>query len=115
MIILAFSNKTSKKIPQIVCRKYKHVAPIIPNDNKLIMYQFVKSGHVEKIQIHARDLKILQTHGWDFVYLDGCCLPHDFDAKAALTCVQMTKQIIKMRNIFIQTPFALYKKLKCTT
>ena len=64
MIIIAFSNKTSKKFAQLVCRKFKHVAPIIPDGRFLIMYQFVRPGYVEKIKLGTRDLKILKAHGF---------------------------------------------------
>ena len=37
MIIIAFSNKTSKIFPRIFCGKLKHVAPIIINNNRMIM------------------------------------------------------------------------------
>lgn len=115
MIIFAFSNKTSKKIPQIICKKYKHVAPIVTKGDKLTMYQFIKYGHVEIINLRSRDLKILQSHGWKFIYLTDASQPDDFNLHNAITCVHMAKKIIKMQNIFIQTPLALYKKLKNDT
>lgn len=112
MIILAFSRKTSKKIPQIICRKYKHVAPIVPNGKVLVLYQFIRPGHIEKITLYARDLKILNANGWDFVYIDGISIPHDFNVNNAITCVDLSKRIIKMKNAFVQTPWGLYKKIK---
>ena len=41
MIIIAFTNKTSKIIPKIMCRKMKHVAPIFVDKNRLKLIQFV--------------------------------------------------------------------------
>ena len=113
MIIIAFSKKTSKILPNLICRKYKHVAPIIPYGKELIMHQFVRPGDVAKIKIQIRDLTILKSHGWDFVYIDGATLPHDYNAQYARTCVDLTKRIFCIKNIFIQTPLALYKKIKC--
>lgn len=113
MIIIAFSKKTSKILPNLICRKYKHVAPIIPDGKELIMHQFVRPGDVAKIKIQIRDLTILKSHGWDFVYIDGATLPRDYNAQYARTCVDLTKRILCIKNIFIQTPLALYKKIKC--
>lgn len=112
MIIIAFSNKTSRLIPNILCRKLKHVAPIVPHNNKLIMYQFVKRGYVEKITLRVRDMKILGAHGWTFAYIDGITPPHDFNPYAAHTCVDLSKRAIGMRNWRIQTPLGLYKALR---
>lgn len=111
MIIIAFSNKTSKFIPNILCRKYKHVAPIVPRDNELIMYQFVAPGRIEKIKLHMRDIKILKIHGWDFIYIDGITPPHDFYPYCAKTCVDLTKRAIGIQNWRIQTPLGLFKEL----
>ena len=112
MIIIAFSNKTSKKFAQLVCRKFKHVAPIIPDGRFLIMYQFVRPGYVEKIKLSARDLKILKAHGWQFIYINGIDVPYDFNMRTAYSCVDLAKRAINMHNIFVQTPLALYKRLK---
>lgn len=111
MIIIAFSNRTSKFIPNILCKKFKHVAPIVPRDNTLIMYQFVRHGHIEQIKLHMRDIKVLKAHGWDFLYMDGASLPHDFNPYRARTCVDLTKRAIGLKDWHIQTPLALYKNL----
>lgn len=111
MIIIAFSNKTSRTVPNILCRRFKHVAPIVPHGNKLIMYQFVSYGHVEKIILRMRDIQILKAHGWFFIYIDGALPPYDFAPYLARTCVDLTKRAINMNNWRIQTPLGLYKKL----
>ena len=111
MIIIAFSNKTSQFIPNILCRKLKHVAPIVPHNNKLIMYQFVKRGCVEKINLRVRDIKILGAHGWKFVYIDGITPPHNFNPYTARTCVDLSKRAIGIRDWRIKTPQRLYKAL----
>ena len=110
MIIVAFSDKTSKILPRMFCGKWKHVAPIVATQDNLIMYQFVRRGHIEKIKLKMRDIKILNEHGWRFVYL-SCALPHDFNPTTARTCVEMTKRAIGLSNRYIQTPGALFQHL----
>lgn len=114
MIIIAFSNKTSKVIPNILCRKLKHVAPIVPHNDTLVMYQFIKRGCTEKIVLQIRDIKILQAHGWRFIYMNGVTTPHDFNPYVAYSCVDLTKRAIGIRNWRIQTPLGLFKMLKIT-
>ena len=111
MIIIAFSNKTSKFIPNILCRKFKHVAPIVPRGNKLIMFQFIAPGRIEKIALRVRDIKILKTHGWRFVYLQNAQV-HNVNTSRVLSCVQLAKCMIGMRCPHIQTPNALYNMIK---
>lgn len=111
MIIIAFSNKTSKIFPRIFCGKLKHVAPIIINNNRMIMMQFVRPGVIHKIHLKMRDINILAKHGWKFVYINSKYtdihnLPYP------ITCVQITKKIIQLSDWRIQTPCALYKKLR---
>lgn len=110
MIIIAFSDKTSKILPQIFCGNLKHCAPIEPTQDFLIMHQFISHHNVTKIKLNSRDIKILQAHGWRFVYLPQD-LPRDLDTCRAMTCVQFCKYAIGMHNIFIQTPGALYRKI----
>ena len=112
MIIIAFSNKTSKTIPNVVCRKLKHTAPIVPHNDKLIMYQFISYGRVEKIPLRMRDIQILKAHGWKFIYIDGIRLPYEFNPYTACTCVDLAKRAIGIRNWRIQTPLGLYKELR---
>lgn len=111
MIIIAFSNKTSKIIPNIVCRKYKHVAPIVPHNDKYIMYQFISPGKIKKIVLRLRDITVLHAYGWDFLYLENKDVSYNFAVYHARTCVDFTKRIIGLKNIFIQTPWKLYKTL----
>ncbi len=110
MIIIAFSDKTSKILPRIFCGKLKHVAPIVVRGDKMMLYQFVRYGNIVKIPLLARDIEILKAHGWRFVYLQRA-LPWPIDFRRTYTCVQLAKSMIGMHNIFIQTPGALYRKL----
>ena len=45
MIIIAFSDKTSKILPRFFCKKFLHVAPILINNDKVCMYQFVSKNN----------------------------------------------------------------------
>lgn len=111
MIIIGFSDKTRKILPHICCGQMKHVAPIAVRGAELVLYQFVRRGHVQQIKLKMRDIKILGAYGWRFVYVP-CALPQEFDTHGVWTCVQLTKRAIKMKNIWIQTPDALYNRIK---
>lgn len=111
MIIIGFTHKTSKVLPRIFCRRWRHVAIFVPDKKKLIMYQFVRHGNIVKIQLNTRDIKILGRYGWRFVCVTGTP-PRDFEKLRALTCVQMAKNAIELQANFIQTPDALYKKVR---
>lgn len=111
MIIVAFSNKTHKKTVRICCRHFCHVAPIVIQGGHMVLYQFVQRGNITKINLRPRDLNILMQYGWVFVPLPGGAV-QNFDKMRARTCVQMTKNAIGMRKHFVQTPWALFQRLK---
>lgn len=111
MIIIAFSRKTSKLIPRIFCKKYRHVAPIVVDGDEMIMLQFVCTKNIAPIKLRMRDIKILAQHGWDFIYVP-CALPHDFSLRKVRTCVELTKRALDIHDRKILTPFALYKKIR---
>jgi hypothetical protein len=108
--LLRFAIKLQKKLPRVLCRKFKHTAPIWVHNDKIIMYQFIKNKNIKKIVLQMRDLKILQKFGWRFVYIIGS-LSHDFINTNAVTCVNFTKAAIGLKKPAIQTPLALYKYL----
>lgn len=111
MIIIGFANKTSKILPRVCCRYFKHVAPIITDGGKMQMYQFIKRGKIKKIDLKMRDIKTLGRHGWRFIYLTDA--PNlNRQNKKCVTCVQFTKHIIGIKNWTIQTPWQLYQALK---
>ena len=112
MIIIAFSNKTSLCLPRVICRKLKHAAPIVPDGTELVMDQFVRRGYVKKIRLRFRDIKILNAHGWKFVYVDGATISSDFNYDNAWSCVDLSKRALNIQNWRIQTPLALYKLCK---
>ena len=110
MVIIAFAPKSSKLLPNIFCKHFRHCSVLFRNKNKFIMLQFVSRKHVEQIELQKRDIGILAAHGWRFIYLP-CDIPHEFNPNTAWSCVNMAKHAIKMKSVTIQTPYALYKKL----
>ncbi len=108
MIIIAFSRKTAKILPRLFCSKWKHVAPIVVHNDKIIMYQFVKYDDIQPIPLRMRDIGILGQYGWEFIFLEQNST-HNFNTHHAYTCVQFTKRVIGISNYLIQTPDALYK------
>ena len=110
MSYIGFSNYSNKFHAKLFCRKYKHCAPIITNNDSVIIYQFVNINKIVKIPIHKKDLKTLKKHGWKLIKY-----PIDTEhilETHCLTCVQFTKKACGIKDIKIQTPFALFKYLK---
>lgn len=111
MIIIAFSDKTSKILPRIFCSDLKHCAPIMVNNNTMTMYQFISRNNIAKIKLNMRDIRILQRHGWKFIYLP-VNTPYEIHSYRAWTCVQFCKHVIGLHNICVQTPRGLYNAIK---
>lgn len=113
MIIIAFAQNTSKLLPKITCRHFRHCAPIVPTSKpgkNLVMYQFIHKRHIEQIPINMRDIKLLRAHGWQFVYIPRD-LPHQFNPNDAYSCVDLSKRAIGLNARTIWRPDALYKYL----
>ena len=110
MMIIAFSENTSKILPRILCRKYRHCAPIVCDEHGLIMYQFINRKNIVKIKLSQRDITILRTHGWKFIYISPN-VKINLDCAHAYSCVNLSKRALNIHSIFIQTPYALYKYL----
>ena len=109
MLYIGFSNYSKKIHARLFCSKYKHCAPIIINDNTVIIYQFVHINKIVKIFIQKKDLKILRRHGWKIVKYSSN--PKQFSDLFCFTCVQFTKKVCGIKNISIQTPLALFNYL----
>ncbi len=109
MVIIGFSDKTSKIIVQLVCGHFKHCAIITKHANKFVLHQFVKRNYIEQIIITKRHIAQLELNGWVFIYLNSP--PRHFNKKC-WTCVSYAKHAIGIKNLFIQTPNSLYKYLK---
>lgn len=109
MLIVGFSDKTSKKFVRLVCGHFKHCVVIVPHANKIVLHQFVKKDKVVHIPITNRSITQLKQNGWIFIYMD--IKPFQFNT-SAWTCVSYVKHAIGLKKFWIQTPNALYKYLK---
>lgn len=110
MIYIGFSTRSHKISARILCRKYRHCAPVLITQDKCIMYQFIARGKISLIALRLKDLNILKHYGWKFIKYD-CNFTPALKSKS-YTCVQFTKQSIGINKITIQTPNALLKYLK---
>ncbi len=111
MIYIGFSTKTNKLCAKILCKKYRHVAPILITKNKCIMYQFVRFNKVVLIPIKKRDLTVLQQYGWKFVKYACKFAPECAIKSKPINCVQFTKRACGIKNIKIQMPDSLLKHI----
>lgn len=109
MVIIGFSDKTSKLGVRMICRHFKHCVIITGKNNRFVLHQFVRKNHVVRIAVSNRSVAQLRTHDWVFVYLKRRCVL-DFDVHAA-TCVNYVKHAIGLKNFWIQTPDSLYRYL----
>jgi hypothetical protein len=109
MLYIGFSNYSNKPHAKLLCKEYKHCAPIVINGDTAVIYQFVRINKIVKITVQKKDLKMLRRHGWKFIKypIDTKCIPYCI----YLTCVQFTKSVCGIKNIKIQTPLALFKYL----
>lgn len=112
MIIIAFSTHTSKILPRILCRHFRHCAPIVPTARGLVMYQFVRHKTIARIKLRPRDLGTLYRHGWRFIFIPTDP-PTDFDSHimCAYTCVGLCRRALH-GNIHAITPDALYRRIR---
>lgn len=110
MIIIAFSRRTSKKLPRVFCRHFKHVAPILINNKKLELWQFIKKNKIVIIPLRWRDISILEQYGWVFIYKINIVI-FNKTKPTEYSCVQFVKNILGIKSWRIQTPYQLYKYL----
>lgn len=111
MLYIGFSTKSHKIIAQIVCKHFRHCAPIVIKDGNGIIYQFVNMNNIVKIHIKSRDIKILRQHGWKFIKYNVKISPERVLKTKTITCVQFTKHFCGIKKIAIQTPDAFFKFL----
>lgn len=111
MIYIAFSTQSHKLFAKIFCRKFLHCAPMIKIKNKFILYQFIKHNNIAKITLSMRDIKILSLHGWKFIKYNAKFDRTRTKDKKSITCVQFTKNVCRIKNIFIQRPDTLLKHI----
>jgi hypothetical protein len=108
MIYIGFSTRTHRLYARILCKKYKHCAPVIIKGNKCYLYQFVNKNNISVINLKPRDLLILQKYGWIFIKYD-CIFTENIKAS---NCVQFIKKACGINNRKILTPYDLFKYLK---
>lgn len=108
MVIIGFSCATSKPLVRLVCGHFKHCAIITKNKNKFVLHQFVRPCKVVQIPITQRGIAQLSSHSWVFIYMN---IPCNINT-CHWTCVNFVKSAIGIKNIWIQTPNALYAYLK---
>ena len=112
MIYIGFSTRSHKISAHILCRHFRHCAPVLLCDNKYILYQFSNMRNIHSIILSERDLKILEKYGWQFIKIHKKANLHCALETKSLTCVQFTKKFCGINNIKIQTPDALFKYIK---
>ena len=110
MIYIGFSPRTHKLYARILCKRFKHCAPLVVQRNKIYLYQFVNKNNINIISLKKRDLLILEKYGWVFIKYNG--IFNQDCVRPALTCVQFTKQSCNINNHKIITPYDLFKYLK---
>ena len=111
MVYIGFSTKTHKLMGRILCKHFRHCAPIQITKTQIVLYQFVNKNNIVKIPMKLRDINILRHNGWEFIKYSGKFAPgHELKSKS-ITCVQFTKHVCMINKITIQTPDALFRFL----
>ena len=111
MIYIGFSTISHKTSAKILCKKYRHCAPVLIHNNKCVLYQFVAYKKIVPIHIRPRDLNKLELFGWKFIKYSGKFAPGHALKSKSITCVQFTKHALHIKNIAIQTPDTLLRYL----
>ena len=114
MIIIGFSANSSKLLPRIFCRFFRHCAPIIHiKKNRYIMLQFVQRRKISLISMTTREINLLSAYGWKFVTVNKAA-PRRLTKKLynVNSCVELCKLLLEIKSLFVFTPMDLYKKLK---
>jgi hypothetical protein len=113
------SKNNPSKLPNSFLQQSKLEPPSqaasLPRKTKYIMLQ-VSFERVNFIPLSARDLKILEQHGWVFVKLtanseERKAIHYWLPATRSLTCVGFAKRALRIRAPLILTPDQLYKVL----
>lgn len=111
MLYIGFSKKSHKLSAKILCKKYRHCAPVLITKEKCIIYQFVSYKKIVPIYIRPYDINTLKHFGWIFIKYNTKFDHRRVLNSKAFTCVQFTKHVLNIKNIMIQTPDALLKYL----
>lgn len=111
IIYIGFSKRTHKIIARILCRNFKHCAPMVITKNKCEIYQFTSHKKITVIKIQKRDIKILEQYGWKFIKYKINTIPQNAIKIQASTCVIFTKKFCGINKHAIQTPDSLFKHI----
>ncbi|MBN1281387.1 MAG: hypothetical protein JW985_00230 [Alphaproteobacteria bacterium] len=113
-MIIVFSKNTSKILPKIFCRKFRHCAVIFKYDDDKYLMLNPSLRTLDIFTLTQRDLNILKHNGWIFIKTNANTANqkhHLCSIKHSLSCVAVVKHIIGIKNPFIWTPGQLYKQL----
>ena len=125
-LIIAFTEKTTKFLPRIFCRRFRHCCVLFPfAGNKYALVQIGIDG-VRVIPVDARAIRRLERAGWVIVrsksagqraQVKRCDVMHQCPVPSAqfLTCVGFAKRTLGIRDPFIWTPDGLYRHLTLGT
>lgn len=113
-MLIGFTHKTSKILPKIFCKKFKHCAVIFDLDKEYIFVQIGKDG-IRIIQIGNKEIKLLESSGWFFIKIKQEPITRNTNLKIhlpnMLTCVGFAKKSLCIYKPFIWTPDQLYNYL----
>jgi len=112
MIYVGFSERTNKFWARVICKKYRHCAPVLIKNDKCMLFQFAAYKKISIINIRKADIDKLKHFGWVFIKCDNRCDIQTALKSKPLTCVQFTKRALHIKKVNIQTPDALLKYLK---
>ena len=114
-MIIGFTNKTSKILPQIFCRNFRHCVVLFPTRIRTSHYLAqVGVDGIRLIRIDSLGIKKLQSAGWIFINPGKQPVKSKYYLPTInlLTCVGFAKRALGIRNPFIWTPDQLYRYLK---
>src|SRR5574344_2029310 len=97
-MLVGFTNNTSKILPRIFCRRFRHCAVILEYNNCYLMLQFTSRNKIHFIPLKNRDIMILKRNGWVFT---NVFISSTFNYKSCFTCVSFVKQVLGIRAPFI--------------
>ena len=107
-MIIGFTTKTSKKISKIFCKRFKHCAILLDNNDSYTFIQIATDG-IRTIIISDKEIKLLKDSGW--VFINVKTKQNKYNFPTMLTCVGFAKRAFGITNPFLWTPDALYKYL----
>jgi len=110
MVYIGFSKQSHKLYARVLCKNFRHCAPVIGDGKNFLLYQFVHRNKIAVIPITRRDLSILHKFGWQFIEYRGNI--NSNIKNKPWTCVQFTKQVCNIKSVRIQTPYGLFRYLE---